>query len=438
MAAAAPSKPTKIILAGAPASGKGTQCERLTDTYGCVHLSTGDMLRAAVKAGTPLGKSASAAMDAGRLVPDEVVIGMIVERLGQADCAARGWLLDGFPRTGAQAAALDAAGVVPDAVLTLDVGVDTLVRRVTGRRSDPETGKVYHLEFAPPTDAAVAARLVTRSDDTEDKVRVRVAAFEEHAAAIAAQYPGMVRVDGERPVDAIAADIKGVVDAAMAQAQEGGGGRTSRRRRRRWGGGAGTPKSTKGMSVNEFVRYAEEAYDSGVLTNDKVNWSGQAGVDVNTPAAPPSYADMAAHPLLAAGDVAVFLAFATIGAASHAANANPLSVTLTAAPFIVAWLAVAPLMGAYTRRAVGTYQGAAVTTARAWLVGVPSGLALRGVVTSHLPPPSFAVVTLLSTAVLLGVWRGSYVKLRGAEVAEGKRGGVLDGFRMITTLLRRW
>jgi len=166
--------------------------------------------------------------------------------------------------------------------------------------------------------------------------------------------------------------------------------------------------------------------------------SGQAGVDVNTPAAPPSYADMAAHPLLAAGDVAVFLAFATIGAASHAANANPLSVTLTAAPFIVAWLAVAPLMGAYTRRAVGTYQGAAVTTARAWLVGVPSGLALRGVVTSHLPPPSFAVVTLLSTAVLLGVWRGSYVKLRGAEVAEGKRGGVLDGFRMITTLLRRW
>eukprot|EP00168_Porphyra_purpurea_P008473 TRINITY_DN2072_c0_g1_i1.p3 TRINITY_DN2072_c0_g1~~TRINITY_DN2072_c0_g1_i1.p3 ORF type:complete len:244 (+),score=80.72 TRINITY_DN2072_c0_g1_i1:397-1128(+) len=232
MAAAAPATPAKIIIAGAPASGKGTQCERLTDTYGCVHLSTGDMLRAAVKAGTPLGKSAAAAMDAGRLVPDAVVIGMIVERLGQADCAERGWLLDGFPRTGAQAAALEAAGVVPDAVLTLDVGVDTLVRRVTGRRSDPETGKVYHLEFAPPADPAVAARLVTRSDDTEDKVRVRVAAFEEHAAAIAGQYPGMVRVDGERPVDAVAADIKGVVDAALAQAPAGGGWRRCRRRRR--------------------------------------------------------------------------------------------------------------------------------------------------------------------------------------------------------------
>lgn len=266
---AAPPVPAKIIIAGAPASGKGTQCEMLTAAYGCVHLSTGDMLRAAVAAGTPLGKSAAAAMDAGALVPDDVVIGMIVERLGGEDVAARGWLLDGFPRTGAQAAALAEAGVVPNAVLTLDVGVDTLVRRVTGRRSDPETGKVYHLEFAPPPNEEVAARLVCRSDDTEDKVRVRVAAFEEHASAIAGQYPGMVRVDGERPVDEVAADIKGVVDAALgdaAAAEEGGGAAAAA------SGGAGTPKSTKGMSVNEFVRYAEEAYDSGVLTNDKVNW----------------------------------------------------------------------------------------------------------------------------------------------------------------------
>lgn len=260
----------KIILAGAPASGKGTQCEILTAKYGCVHLSTGDMLRAAVKAGTPLGKSAAVAMDAGALVPDEVVIGMIVERLAADDVADRGWLLDGFPRTGAQAAALDAAGVVPDAVLTLDVGVDTLVRRVTGRRSDPETGKVYHLEFAPPPNKEVAARLVRRSDDTEEKVRVRVAAFEEHAAAIGSQYPEMVRVDGERDVDVVAADIHGVIDTALGDAEATGAGGDAAAAPQ--GGGAGTPKSAKGMSVNEFVRYAEEAYDSGVLTNDKVNW----------------------------------------------------------------------------------------------------------------------------------------------------------------------
>ncbi|GAB0489821.1 hypothetical protein MMPV_001046 [Pyropia vietnamensis] len=429
---AAPPVPAKIIIAGAPASGKGTQCEMLTAAYGCVHLSTGDMLRAAVAAGTPLGKSAAAAMDAGKLVPDDVVIGMIVERLRDDDVAARGWLLDGFPRTGAQAAALAEAGVVPNAVLKLNVGVDTLVRRVTGRRSDPETGKVYHLEFAPPPNDEVAARLICRSDDTAEKVRVRVAAFEEHASAIAGQYPNMVQVDGERPVDVVAADIKGVVDAALADAAAAEAARGAAE------DGAATVSGGGGGGVNEFVRYAEEAYDSGILTNDKVNWSGQAGVDVATTPAPPSYADLAAHPLLALGDTAVFLTFAAIGAASHASAATPVTIAITAAPFIVTWLAVAPLVGAYSPRAVGTYQGAAVTTARGWLVGVPSGLALRGVLTSHLPPPAFAVVTLLSTAVLLGVWRGVYVKVRGVEGTEGKRASLLDGFRMITTLLRRW
>lgn len=166
--------------------------------------------------------------------------------------------------------------------------------------------------------------------------------------------------------------------------------------------------------------------------------SGQAGVDVNTPPAPPSYTDLGAYPLLVVGDAAVFLLFAAIGAASHASNASPLTVAATAAPFALTWFAIAPLMGAYSRRAVATYQGAAVTTARGWLVGVPSGLALRGVLTSHLPPPAFAIVTLLSTAVLLGAWRGFFVKVRGVEGAEGKQGSVLDGFRMITTLLRRW
>ena len=129
----------RLIICGAPASGKGTQCERIRERYGVVHLSTGDMLRAAVAVGTEVGCEAAAYMDKGALVPDDVIIDVVVERLSQPDCRSRGWLLDGFPRTAAQAAALSAAGIVPDGVLLLDVPDDALVERVVGRRLDPET-----------------------------------------------------------------------------------------------------------------------------------------------------------------------------------------------------------------------------------------------------------------------------------------------------------
>jgi len=138
------------IISGAPASGKGTQCEGIVEKYGLTHISTGDMLRAAVQAGTETGKQADGFMKAGQLVPDAVIIAMVKERLDMDDCKKNGWLLDGFPRTGAQAAALEEIGVEPDCVILLEVPDEELIKRVVGRRSDPETGKIYHMTFFPP------------------------------------------------------------------------------------------------------------------------------------------------------------------------------------------------------------------------------------------------------------------------------------------------
>ena len=144
MSAADGIRPLKIIIAGAPASGKGTQCEVIKADYNVVHLSTGDILRAAVKAGSELGAEAKSYMDSGNLVPDELITGVVCDRLSQPDCEYQGWLLDGFPRTSAQAEALSRAGYDPDAFILLDVPQQCLVERVTGRRTDPETGKIYH------------------------------------------------------------------------------------------------------------------------------------------------------------------------------------------------------------------------------------------------------------------------------------------------------
>merc|ERR1719276_808721 len=129
----------KLIIAGAPASGKGTQCEIIKEKYGVVHLSTGDMLRAAVAAETDVGQRAKDFMDAGKLVPDEVIIGVVKDRLDESDCAECGWLLDGFPRTPAQAEALADAGVTADCFIFLNVPDEALIERVVGRRTDPET-----------------------------------------------------------------------------------------------------------------------------------------------------------------------------------------------------------------------------------------------------------------------------------------------------------
>jgi UMP-CMP kinase family protein/adenylate kinase len=180
--------PPRIIICGAPASGKGTQCEFIKEHFKVVHLSTGDILRTSVDAGSSLGLEAKKYMDKGELVPDALMINLILERLKEKDCEACGWLLDGFPRTGAQADALIAAGVHCDILIQLDVDNSLLVERVVGRRSDPVTNKIYHLKFSPPESDEIRGRLVHRSDDTEEKVLVRLDAYHRNLDTILDKY----------------------------------------------------------------------------------------------------------------------------------------------------------------------------------------------------------------------------------------------------------
>lgn len=197
-----------VIIAGAPASGKGTQCEVIKEKFGVVHLSTGDMLRAAVSAGTEIGKMAKDFMDSGKLVPDDVIIGVVKDRLDASDCRDKGWLLDGFPRTQAQATALAEAGVSADCFLFLDVPDEVLVERVVGRRTDPVTGKIYHMTFSPPDDDEVLKRLMQRSDDTEEKVKVRLEQFHANVDSVKDSYLDiMVVIDGNRAPDVVSKDI---------------------------------------------------------------------------------------------------------------------------------------------------------------------------------------------------------------------------------------
>ena len=205
----------KVIIAGAPAAGKGTQCEMIKSEFGLVHLSTGDILRASVQQGTPLGLQAKAFMDGGQLVPDELIIGVICDRLKEKDCEVNGWLLDGFPRTKSQADALSAAGMIPDCFVMLDVPEEVLVERVTGRRTDPVTGKIYHMKFNPPTDDVVIARLVQRSDDTAEKIIVRYREFQSHIDSIKSCYEDkMVRVDGSIAQAAVSKCVSDILDSA--------------------------------------------------------------------------------------------------------------------------------------------------------------------------------------------------------------------------------
>lgn len=191
----------RMILVGPPGAGKGTQAKFLVERYGFAHLSTGDMLRAAVTEGTALGKQADEFMKAGQLVPDEVVIGMVLERIQKDDCA-EGFLLDGFPRTRPQAEALDealvSANVDLDAVVLIEVADELIVDRITGRRTDPVTGEIYHLTFNPPP-ADVADRVTQRKDDTEEACRARLDKYHSETAPIVPFYEAkgiLKRVDG--------------------------------------------------------------------------------------------------------------------------------------------------------------------------------------------------------------------------------------------------
>ncbi|MFT7580794.1 MAG: adenylate kinase [Myxococcota bacterium] len=203
----------RLILFGPPGAGKGTQAARLLTRHpGIAHLSTGDMLRAAVKAGTDLGKEADAFMKRGDLVPDEVVCGLVVERLQAPDCAD-GFMLDGFPRTLPQARALDealtAAEITMDAVVVIEVDDDLIVERITGRRMDPETGDIYHVKFNPPADA-IAGRLIQRADDNETACRARLSKYHSETTPVVPYYEakGIVRcVDGVGSPDEVEARI---------------------------------------------------------------------------------------------------------------------------------------------------------------------------------------------------------------------------------------
>lgn len=191
----------RMIFIGPPGAGKGTQAARLVEHFRIPHISTGDMFRAAVKAGTPLGREAERYMTSGQLVPDEVTIGLVRERIREPD-ARQGFMLDGFPRTVPQAQALDEAlradGVELDVVLVLEVPDELIVQRITGRRTDPETGRIYHLDFDPPP-PEIAGRLTQRKDDTEEACRTRLQAYHAQTAPIVPFYAslGLVRrVDG--------------------------------------------------------------------------------------------------------------------------------------------------------------------------------------------------------------------------------------------------
>jgi len=206
------SSPPRIIIAGAPASGKGTQCAMIKEKLGCVHLSTGDMLREAVAQKTEVGMKAKGYMESGKLVPDEVIIGIVKERLNQEDCQSKGWLLDGFPRTKAQAEALADAGITADKFLLLEVPDEVLIERVVGRRLDPETGDIYHVVYAPPPSTEIEARLTQRADDTEEKAKVRLDQYHSNINAIRDSYGSILQVvDGCRSKSEVFEDILGAL-----------------------------------------------------------------------------------------------------------------------------------------------------------------------------------------------------------------------------------
>ena len=211
----------KLILLGAPGAGKGTQANYIKEKYGIPQISTGDMLRAAVKAGTPLGLEAKKIMDAGNLVSDDIIINLVKERIKEADCA-NGFLFDGFPRTIPQAEAMKEAGVQIDYVVEIDVADEEIIKRMSGRRVHLASGRTYHVVFNPPKvagkDDVTGEDLVQREDDQEETVRKRLAVYHDQtkplveyysawAATGDAQAPKCVKIPGVGSVETIRDNI---------------------------------------------------------------------------------------------------------------------------------------------------------------------------------------------------------------------------------------
>jgi adenylate kinase len=209
----------RLILLGAPGAGKGTQAAFICKRFGIPQISTGDMLRAAVKAGTAMGLAAKKVMDAGGLVSDDIIIGLVKERITQADCA-NGFLFDGFPRTIVQADAMKAAGVNLDVVLEIDVPDEAIVERMSGRRVHPASGRSYHLQYNPPQvagkDDVTGEELIQRDDDKEETVKKRLGVYQSQTRPLVDYYqqwsqsgvpdaPRYRRISGTGSVDEITA-----------------------------------------------------------------------------------------------------------------------------------------------------------------------------------------------------------------------------------------
>ena len=201
----------RLILLGPPGAGKGTQASFIKEKFAIPQISTGDMLRAAVKAGTPLGVAAKKVMDAGQLVSDDIIIGLVTERLKDADCA-KGYLFDGFPRTIPQAEAMKKAGVRIDYVVEIDVPDEDIIGRMTGRRVHPASGRTYHVKFNPPKvagkDDVTGEALVQRDDDREETVKKRLDVYRSQTRPLVDYYSGQPQVkyrkiSGLGPVDEI-------------------------------------------------------------------------------------------------------------------------------------------------------------------------------------------------------------------------------------------
>ncbi|CAH8192704.1 adenylate kinase [Vibrio sp. SA48] len=209
----------RIILLGAPGAGKGTQAQFIMEKYGIPQISTGDMLRAAIKAGTELGKQAKSVIDAGQLVSDEIILGLIKERIAQADCE-KGFLLDGFPRTIPQADGLKEMDIAVDYVIEFDVADDVIVDRMAGRRAHLPSGRTYHVVYNPPKvegkDDVTGEDLVVRDDDKEETVRARLGVYHDQTAPLIAYYSKeaeagntkYLKFDGTKQVAEVSADIE--------------------------------------------------------------------------------------------------------------------------------------------------------------------------------------------------------------------------------------
>ena len=215
----------RLVLLGGPGAGKGTQALRLMKMFNIPQISTGDMLRAAIAAGSPLGLSAKKIMDVGQLVSDDIMIGLVKERLALDDCR-QGFLLDGFPRTIPQADALKHAGIVLDHVIEIAVDDDEIVRRISGRRVHPTSGRVYHIQYNPPQkpgfDDETGDALILRDDDHESIIRKRLEIYHEQTEPLVEYYhqwadqqdihsPAFHRISGEGSVDAIFERILSVI-----------------------------------------------------------------------------------------------------------------------------------------------------------------------------------------------------------------------------------